>query len=68
MYTYPNYQLTHKLKTHENVNIKIGSYVSKSRKTVQIPYSRGAEMRFRRIILFPDSMNYSAKLQRDQWL
>ena len=46
---------------HENVNIKIGGYVWKSRKTSQIPSSRGAEIRFSQIILFPDSRNYSGK-------
>ena len=50
--------MTRKLKTHENVNIKIGGYVWKSRKTGQIPYSRDAEIRFKRIIRFPDSTKY----------
>ena len=33
----------------------------KSRKTSQIPSSRGAEIRFSKIILFTDSTNYSGK-------
>ena len=37
----------------------------KQSKIGQILYSRGAKIRFRRIILFPDSTNYSEKLRRD---